>query len=288
MSVAAGDFDYIAQLVRQRSAIVLEPGKEYLVESRLLPIARKVGDGSVSGLVARLRAEPDDGLHHAVVDAMTTNETSWFRDHHPFDALGSRILPDLLVRRAAQRQLSIWSAGCSSGQEPYSVAMVLHAQLALHPGWQVRVLGTDLSREMLAKASAGRYGQLEVNRGLPATMLVNHFERSGTDWVVKEHIRSLVEFRWLNLAEGAEPALPRFDVVLLRNVLIYFDQQTKQRVLARVRRVLRPDGYLFLGGAETTLNVDDAFEPVQYDRATCYRLRGGAASEPWEAREASS
>jgi chemotaxis protein methyltransferase CheR len=280
MSVAAGDFDYIAQLLRQRSAIVLEPGKEYLVESRLLPIARKVGDGSVSDLVARLRAEPDDGLQHAVVDAMTTNETSWFRDRHPFDAIGSRILPDLLARRAAERQLSIWSAGCSSGQEPYSVAMVLHAQLALHPGWQVRVLGTDLSREMLAKASAGRYGQLEVNRGLPATMLVNHFERSGTDWVVKEHIRRLVEFRWLNLAEPAEPALPRFDVVLLRNVLIYFDQETKQRVLARVRRVLRPDGYLFLGGAETTLNVDDAFEPVQYDRATCYRLRGG---EAWEA-----
>ena len=277
MSVAAGDFDYIAQLVRQGSAIVLEPGKEYLVESRLLPLARKVGDGSVSELVARLRTEPDDGLRHQVVDAMTTNETSWFRDRHPFDALGSRILPDLLARRATQRQIAIWSAGCSSGQEPYSIAMILHGQLALHPGWQVSVLGTDLSREMLAKATAGRYGQLEVNRGLPATMLVNHFERAGTDWVVKDHIRQLVEFRRLNLAEAVAAALPRFDVVFLRDVLIYFDHETKQRVLARVRRVLRPDGYLFLGGAETTLNVDDAFEPVQYDRATCYRLRGGAA-----------
>ncbi|MFL6136498.1 MAG: CheR family methyltransferase [Frankiaceae bacterium] len=277
MSVAAGDFDYIAQLVRRRSAIVLEPGKEYLVESRLLPVARRTGDGSVSELVARLRTQPDDGLQHEVVDAMTTNETSWFRDRHPFDALASRILPDLLARRAAQREISIWSAGCSSGQEPYSIAMILHGQMSLHPGWQVSILATDLSREMLAKARAGRYGQLEVNRGLPATMLVSHFDRAGIEWVVKDRLRQLVEFRPLNLAEPVGPVLPRFDVVFLRNVLIYFDHETKRRVLAQVRRVLRPDGYLFLGGAETTLNVDDAFMPVQYDRATCYRLRGGEA-----------
>jgi chemotaxis protein methyltransferase CheR len=277
MSVAAHDFDYIARLVRRSSAIVLEPGKEYLVESRLLPIARRTGDGSLSALVARLRAEPDDGLHHEVIDAMTTNETSWFRDRHPFDALGSRILPELLTKRAAQRRIAIWSAGCSSGQEPYSIAMVVHNVMSLHPGWQVGILGTDLSQEMLAKARAGRYGQLEVNRGLPATMLVNHFERAGMEWVVKDHLRQLVQFRQVNLAEPVATRVPRFDVVFLRNVLIYFDGETKRRVLEQVRRVLRPDGYLFLGGAETTLNVDDAFEPVQYDRATCYRLRGGEA-----------
>jgi chemotaxis protein methyltransferase CheR len=206
---------------------------------------------------------------------MTTNETSWFRDRHPFDALSNHLVPELMRRRSAERRLTVWSAGCSSGQEPYSIAMVLHNQLALHPGWQVQILGTDLSEEMLVKARSGRYGQLEVNRGLPAAMLVNNFDRVGMEWVVRDNIRSLVDFAALNLAQPLPASLPRFDIVFLRNVLIYFDGDTKRQVLERVRQVMRPDGYLFLGGAETTLNVDDAFEPVQFDRATCYQLRGG-------------
>lgn len=279
MTVAARDFDYIARLVHQRSAIVLEPGKEYLVESRLMPLARRVGGGSVSDLVARLQSDRDDQLHHEVVDAMTTNETSWFRDRHPFDAFANHILPELVRARAGQRRLAIWSAGCSGGQEPYSLAMVVHHQMALHPGWQVDILATDLSQEMLAKAKAGRYGQLEVNRGLPATMLVSHFDRVGMEWVVKDHLRQYVQFRQVNLAQPLPALTPaRFDVVFLRNVLIYFDTATKRKVFEQIRRVLRPDGYLFLGGAETTLNVDDAFEPVQFDRATCHRLRGGEAT----------
>jgi chemotaxis protein methyltransferase CheR len=277
MTVATADFDYIAALVRRRSAIVIEPGKEYLVESRLLPLARRSGVETVADLVARLQSREDDDLHHDVVDAMTTNETSWFRDRHPFDALATHVVPMLLRSRGRHRRIDVWSAGCSSGQEPYSIAMILHNQMSLHPGWTVRVLGTDLSREMLDRARAGRYGQLEVNRGLPATMLVSHFDRVGVEWVVKNYLRQLVRFDMVNLAKPLPSWVPFFDVVFMRNVLIYFDVETKREVLERVRRVLRPDGCLFLGGAETALNVHDSFEPVQLDRATCYRLRGGEA-----------
>jgi chemotaxis protein methyltransferase CheR len=278
MTVGASDFDYIAQLVWRRSAIVLEPGKEYLVESRLTPIARRVGGEAISDLVSRLQSQPENQLHSDVVDAMTTNETSWFRDRLPFDALSAHILPDLLEKRSRERRISIWSAGCSSGQEPYSIAMILANGLAMHPGWTTNILATDLSDEMLVKARQGRYGQLEVNRGLPAQMLVSNFERSGMVWEVREGIRQMVEFKALNLARPFDTVVPSVDVVFLRNVLIYFDTETKKQVLKRVRSVLRPDGYLFLGGAETTLNVDEAFEPVQFDRATCYRLRGGEVS----------
>jgi chemotaxis protein methyltransferase CheR len=278
MTVDASDFDYIAQLVWRRSAIVLEPGKEYLVESRLTPIARRVGGEAISDLVARLQSHPEDQLHFEVVDAMTTNETSWFRDRLPFDALSAHILPELLEKRSRERRINIWSAGCSSGQEPYSIAMILANGLAMHPGWTTNILATDLSDEMLVKARRGRYGQLEVNRGLPAQMLVSNFERSGMEWEVRETVRQMVEFKPLNLARPFDNVVPSMDVVFLRNVLIYFDTETKKQVLKRVRSVLRPDGYLFLGGAETTLNVDEAFEPVQFDRATCYRLRGGEVS----------
>jgi chemotaxis protein methyltransferase CheR len=278
VTVAAGDFDYIADLLRRRTAIVLEPGKEYLVESRLLPVARQAGAGSVSDLVALLQRAEDDALHGAVVDAMTTNETSWFRDRHPFDAFAASVLPDLLARRATERRLAIWSAGCSTGQEPYSIAMTLSEQLAGRAGWQVEVLATDVAQDVLARAAAGRYGQLEVNRGLPAARLVKHFDREGMEWVVRPHVRRYVRFASVNLAEPLPAWLPRFDVVFLRNVLIYFDTATKRDVLRRIRSVLRPDGYLFLGGAETALNLDDAFEPTQLDRATCYRLRDAGAT----------
>ena len=275
MTVGAADFDYIAQLVWRRSAIVLEPGKEYLVESRLTPLVRREGGEKIADLVARLQSSPETGLHAEVVDAMTTNETSWFRDRLPFDALAAHLIPELMVKRARERRITIWSAGCSSGQEPYSIAMILSAAMAMHPGWSLQIVATDLSEEMLAKAKRGRYGQLEVNRGLPAQMLVSNFERVGMEWEVRSSIRSMVDFRALNLARPFESVVGSPDVVFLRNVLIYFDMETKKQVLKRVRSVLKPDGYLFLGGAETTLNVDEAFEPVQFDRATCYRLRGG-------------
>lgn len=271
-TLTTSDFDFVCELVRRQSAIVLEPGKEYLVESRLLPLARATKEGSIASLVTTMRREPSGPLVAKVVDAMTTNETSFFRDNHPFDALAKHVLPELLRTRAAERRLSFWCGASSSGQEPYTISMVLREALAGSPGWQTSLLATDLSAEMLARTKAGRYSQLEVNRGVPVTMLVKHFEKVGTEWQVKPDLRAMVRTRPLNLAVPF-PAMGPFDVVFLRNVLIYFDTPTKKAVLDRVRRVLRPGGYLFLGGAETTLTIDDAWERVVLDRATAYRPR---------------
>jgi chemotaxis protein methyltransferase CheR len=268
-ALAPSDFDYIREVVRRQSAIVLEPGKEYLVESRLQTLARGTG-GSIAQLVTQMRR--DVALTAKVVDAMTTNETSFFRDNHPFDALSKHVLPAVIKARAAERRLSFWCGASSSGQEPYTISMVLRDALAGRTGWTTSLLATDLSAEMLERTRAGRYSQLEVNRGLPVTMLVKHFDKVGTAWQVKPELRSMVQTRPLNLAVPF-PAMGPFDVVFLRNVLIYFDTPTKKAVLERVRRVLRPDGYLFLGGAETTLTIDDAWERVVLDRATAYRPR---------------
>jgi chemotaxis protein methyltransferase CheR len=275
MTIAAADFAYVRELVHRRSAIFLETGKEYLVETRLLPIVQASGEGSLDRLVSRLRSSPEGSLHKRVVEAMTTNETSWFRDRHPYDALESVILPDLFLRRANERRLTIWSAAAASGQEAYSIAMVLHDRLAADPTWNLRVLATDLSEEMVRRIKAGRYSQLEINRGLPAAKLVRHFTRAGTEWQVNEPLRRMVDVRQLNL-DAPFPPLPPVDVMFLRNVLIYFKVDTKRQIFDRVRRVLRPGGYLVLGAAETTLNVD-AFERVPLDKATVYRLRGGQA-----------
>ncbi len=278
MTIAPSDFRYISDLVRSQAAIVLEPGKEYLVESRLIPLARSEGLPDLAAVVQRLQTSRDPKLTAKVVDAMTTNETSWFRDAHPFDLFARTVLPSLATSRAAERRLRVWCAASSSGQEAYSLAMLLQDWSLVHPGWQVGVDATDISEEMLARARAGRYSQLEVNRGLPAAMLVRHFDRLGTEWQVKEPLRQMVSYRALNLAVPFPPGLGPYDVVFCRNVLIYFDAATKKAILERIRRVLRPDGYLFLGGAETTLNLDDAFERVQVDRATCYRLRSGPST----------
>jgi chemotaxis protein methyltransferase CheR len=274
VTIAAASFVYVRELVHRRSAIYLEAGKEYLVESRLQPIVQASGERTLDRLVSRLRGSPEGSLHAQVVEAMTTNETSWFRDHHPYDAFESVILPDLLSCRARERRLTVWSAATASGQEAYSIAMLLHERLlAADPSWDVRVLASDLSEQMVRRTRAGRYSQLEVNRGLPATRLVRHFTRAGTEWQVNAPLRRLVEVRQLNLA-APFPPLPPIDVTFLRNVLIYFQVDSKRQVLHRVRRVMRPGGYLVLGAAETTLDVD-AFERVPHDKATVYRLRGG-------------
>jgi chemotaxis protein methyltransferase CheR len=272
MTIAATDFDYISTMVRQRSAIVLEHGKEYLIEARLLPLARKRGTSTVAGLVHELRRAPSGPLRDLVVEAMTTNETSFFRDAHPFTALSDHILPDLVRARSGERLINIWCAACSSGQEPYSIAMLVHDIVGADPTWRVRMLATDLSPAMLARTEAGTYSQFEVNRGLPAGLLVRHFRKQGLDWQIEEPLRRMVETRLLNL-DLQLPSMPAMDIVFLRNVLIYFNITTKRQILARVRRVMRPDGYLVLGGAETTLNLDDAFERVQIGRAPIYRLR---------------
>jgi chemotaxis protein methyltransferase CheR len=272
MTIGAGEFDYIRKLVRERSAIVLEPGKEYLAESRLMPVAREEGCATLEDLVAKIRADRSGGLERKVVEAMTTNETTFFRDVHPFEALRKVVLPEMLESRGSERRLHIWCGASSSGQEPYSIAMVLRERWQVLGDWGVRLVATDISREMLERTREGRYSQLEVNRGLPAPMLVKWFEKQGTTWQVKSELRAMLELQEMNLA-GNWPTMPQFDVVFMRNVLIYFDIETKQQILGKVRRLLRPDGWLFLGGAETTINLDEAFERIPVDKATCYRLR---------------
>jgi len=267
------DFEFVSTLVWKRSAIVLEPEKNYLVESRLLPVARREGLSSVAELVARMRAGSQNGLHETVVEAMTTNETSFFRDLNPFEALRKVVLPDLFQRRSDAGSLSIWCGAASTGQEPYTIALTLREHFPGYSDWRISIVASDLSGEVLAKARQGRYSQLEVNRGLPASLLIKYFDRQGTQWQVKEDVRRLVEFRQLNLIEPAW-GLTAVDIVFLRNVLIYFDVPTKKSVLQKIRHVLRPDGYLFLGGAETTLNLDPSFDRISFERAGCYRLRG--------------
>lgn len=272
MALAQEDFTYISRLVQQRSAIVLGPGKEYLVEARLGSLARAEVDGDIRLLVSRLQADRDDRLAAKVVDAMTTNETLFFRDGHPFEALRAHVLPALLEARGDTRRLSIWCGASSSGQEPYSIAMVLHEVFQKHAGWDVSLLATDINEEMLERTRQGSYSQLEVNRGLPITMLMKHFDKAGTHWQAKEHLRRLIRTRQVNLAKPLPP-LGSFDVVFLRNVLIYFDTDTKRAVFDQVRKVLRPDGYLFLGGAETALTIDAGWEPVPVGPSTAYRIR---------------
>jgi chemotaxis protein methyltransferase CheR len=269
MTIAPEAFDYVRDLVRRESAIVLEAGKEYLVEARLTPLARAAGHCGVDAFVSALQARFDAATGKRVVEALTTNETSWFRDGDPFTALRTTVLPDLAQRRPG-RHLRIWSAACSSGQEPYSIAMTALDAPAV-AGWHVEVLGTDLAEEMVARAIAGTYSQLEVNRGLPATTLVRHFVRDRCSWRVAPAVASRVTFRQLNLARPFPP-LGRFDVVFLRNVLIYFDLATRSDVLGRIRQVMAPDGYLFLGAAEMTMGVDDAWERVAAGRSSVYRI----------------
>ena len=273
MTLPATDFAFVTQLVRQRSSIDLQPGKEYLVEARLAPIARTLGERDISGVVARLR-RGDTQLGDLVVDALTTNETSWFRDSHPFDAVTQHLLPELVA--SGRRSLTFWSAACSSGQEAYSLAMLLLEWLPRHPGVSAQIVGTDISPKMVERARAARYSQLEVNRGLPAQYLVKYFEQAGREWALRQQVRSMARFERGNLALPPV-GIPGCDVVFLRNVLIYFDQDTKRTVLANVRRVLKPGGYLLLGGAESTLSLDAAFQRMEIGRAAVFRHIGGAA-----------
>ncbi|WP_029068281.1 CheR family methyltransferase [Jonesia quinghaiensis] len=271
MTLTQESFSFVATLVRQKSAINLAPGKEYLVESRLTPIARSHGK-TVEQYLAEQRARLSHTEAERIVEALTTNETSWFRDSQPFVALTDHILPELKQQRGLLATLKVWSAACSTGQEPYSIGMVLTDYFASQPGPRpvTEIIATDLSQEVLERAQKGRYSQLEVNRGLPATHLVRHFERSGTEWALNQAIRQMVRFQRHNLLDSP-PAGGPYDVVFLRNVLIYFDVQVKREVLAKIRKVLKPGGFLILGAAETTVGVDDAWTRVQVGRSSIYQ-----------------
>lgn len=269
-TIDTASFEYVRKLVLDRSSIALESTKGYLVESRLTPLARKQGLANVGELVAVLRRTPYGQLHDQVVDAMTTNETSFFRDLAPFEVLKTSILPELIGRRSTRRALNIWSAACSSGQEMYTIAIVLREHFPQLATWKVRIFATDLCQEMLQRAAAGVYSQAEVNRGLPAPYLVKYFERNGLQWIAKPELRQMMTVQRLNLTESWA-AVPTMDVVFMRNVLIYFVPETKKLILGKVHRQLASDGTLLLGGAETTLGLDDRFARVPSGKTTIYR-----------------
>lgn len=259
------DFDYLAQLLYQRSGLVLSKEKAYLLESRLLPVARKWKFTALDELARQLRNKRDEALVLDVVEAMTTNESFFFRDQKPFDQFKQFVLPKLVTGRAQQKTIRIWSAACSTGQEPYSLAMILAEAEAMLRGWKIDIVATDLSNEVLAKAKQGCYSQFEVQRGLPVTALVKFFRQGPEGWTLDAKLRSMVHFRPFNLLHDPAP-LGRFDVVFCRNVLIYFDQSTKARVLANIAKLMPEDGVLFLGGAETVLGLGDVFKPIADQR----------------------
>jgi len=263
---------YVCTTVRDRSAIELDVSKTYLIEARLAPVARDNGFASISDLIQGVRAKRRPDLESRLVEAMTTNETSFFRDIHPFTALRTTILPEFLRLRTAQRTLNIWSAACSTGQELYSTAMVLREHFPALQNWNLQLVGTDLSDEVLERARAARFSQIEVNRGLPAPLLLKYFQRDGIHWQLCADLRTMARFLKLNLIERW-PTLPRMDVVFLRNVLIYFAPETKKAILAKVREIMAPQAVLFLGAAETTMGLDDSFQRVQVDNSVFYRLK---------------
>jgi chemotaxis protein methyltransferase CheR len=264
-------------MVGMQAGIVLEPGKEYLVESRLQPLARREGLASLEELVAKLRSSSGAALIPKVIDAMTTNETTFFRDVEPFEVLRKFVLPDLMERNKLTRRLGIWYAASSTGQEPYSVSMLIHEHFPQLLQWDLQQLATDISPSVLTRAREGLYSQVEVNRGLPANYLVKYFEKQGTQWQLKDPVRKIVRYEELNLIRPW-PAMAQVDIVMIRNVMIYFDVEAKKQILSRIRKILRPDGYLFLGGAETTLNLDDSFVRQPHARAGCYRTNAVVAA----------
>jgi len=259
--VTPQDFDFLRQLLRQRSGLMLSAEKQYLAESRLLPVARKHGLGGLTELVAKLRSAAALPLTVDVVEAMTTNESFFFRDKIPFEHFRLTIMPALMAARAREKRIRIWCAACATGQEPYSLAMSLKGLGAALAGWTVDILATDLSNEVLAKAKAGIYNQFEVQRGLPIQSLVKFFSQVGETWQIAPEIRAMVQFRPLNLLNDFSP-LGHFDLVFCRNVLIYFDQPTKIDVLNRLARQIPSDGFLILGAAETVVGLTEAFKPM--------------------------
>jgi chemotaxis protein methyltransferase CheR len=268
------DYDYLRKSLKARSGLVLAADKQYLVESRLLPIARKAGLANLAELVTALKRS-DEALMTAVVEAMTTNESFFFRDKVPFDHFRSTIMPALLAARKSSRMIRIWCAAASTGQEPYSLAMCLKEMERDVAGWRIDIIATDLSSEVLEKARTGLYSQFEVQRGLPIQLLIKYLKRVGELWQIVPEIRAMVKYRQLNLLHDFTE-LGHFDLIFCRNVLIYFDQPTKSDMLNRLGRIIASDGYLVLGAAETVVGLTDAFKTLA-DKRGLYAPSAGRA-----------
>lgn len=267
------DFDLYKDILKARSGLTLTPDKSYLLDSRLTPVAKKWGHASLDAMTLVLRGVPDPNLVKDVVEAMTTNETSFFRDTKPFDMFKNTILPYLMKKRATRKSINIWCAAASSGQEPYSLSMLLKEMGHAINGWNIKILGTDISTEILDHAKKGVYSQFEVQRGLPIQMLMKYFDQTGDTWTIKDEIRKMVKYEFFNLLDSMDK-LGTFDIIFCRNVLIYFDEQTKKMVLEKMARRLEGDGFLVLGGAETVLGITDAFKLAESHRGL-YVLKNG-------------
>jgi len=269
-ALALADAVFVRDLVYKRAAIFLDETKDYLIEARLQQLAMDIQVPSIAELVKRARGG-QGGFDTRIIEAITTHETLFFRDVHPFEMLRKTVLPELMAARQRTRTLSVWSAACSTGQEPYSLAMLLAESFPELARWPVRITATDLSEQILTRARAGSFLQSEINRGLPAKYLVKYFDQVGHNWVIKQEIKNLIRFQQQNLCAPWEPSL-RPDIVFLRNVLIYFDNATKTTILGRLRQIMPKDGVLLLGGSETTLNLDSNWERVSVGPAAYYRV----------------
>ncbi|MEP6837833.1 MAG: protein-glutamate O-methyltransferase CheR [Bradyrhizobium sp.] len=265
------DYEYLRKLLKDHSGLDLSADKQYLIESRLLPLSRKSGLPGISELVQKMKGG-SASLIAQVVEAMTTNETFFFRDKTPFDHFRDSIMPEIMKARANRKSIRIWCAAGSTGQEPYSLAMSLKEMGGALAGWRVEIIATDLSQEVLEKSKAGIYSQFEVQRGLPIQLLVKHFKQSGEFWQISSEIRAMVQHRQLNLLHDFSQ-LGVFDVIFCRNVLIYFDQDTKINIFGRLAKVMEPDGFLVLGAAETVVGLTDVFKPFP-DKRGLYRPSG--------------
>jgi chemotaxis protein methyltransferase CheR len=273
--VTPPDYEYLRKLLKDNSGLDLSADKQYLIESRLLPLSRKCGVAGISELVLKMKSG-SAAIITQVVEAMTTNETFFFRDKVPFDHFRDAIMPEILQARAGRRSIRIWCAAGSTGQEPYSLAMCLKEMSAATSGWRIEILATDLSQEVLEKSKAGIYSQFEVQRGLPIQMLVKYFKQTGELWQVNPDIRAMVQHRQLNLLHDFSQ-LGTFDVIFCRNVLIYFDQDTKINIFNRLAKITESDGFLVLGAAETVVGLTDAYKPFP-ERRGLYRPNGARAT----------
>jgi chemotaxis protein methyltransferase CheR len=267
------DFEYLSTLVKRESGLILTEDKSYLLESRLMPLARKRDLNGLEELTKLAKKGTDGTLVKAITEAMTTNESFFFRDIKPFDIFRDATLPFFLDRRSNQKSIRIWCAAASSGQEPYSLAMILDEMSVKLMGWKTEIIGTDISTDILDKASKGNYTQFEVQRGLPVQFLVKYFEKIDENWQVSEKLKKMIQYKEFNLLDSLAP-LGKFDIVFCRNVLIYFDQDTKSGVLDRMSELMPDDGLLFLGGAETVLGLSEKFKPVPNFRGVYQVARG--------------
>jgi chemotaxis protein methyltransferase CheR len=266
--VTPPDYEYLRKLLKDHSGLDLSTDKQYLIESRLLPLLRKCGLAGIDELVQKMKGGSTSHIAQ-VVEAMTTNETFFFRDKVPFEHFRENIMPEILKARAARKSIRIWCAAGSTGQEPYSLAMCLKEMSAATSGWRIEIVATDLSQEVLEKSRSGIYSQFEVQRGLPIQMLVKYFKQTGEFWQVNPELRAMVQHRQLNLLHDFS-SLGTFDIIFCRNVLIYFDQDTKINIFNRLAKSMEPDGFLVLGAAETVVGLTDVFKPYP-ERRGLYR-----------------